>query len=85
MLIHFIMLKKAQEKPYAKYVLTAINAIKQHNRNHFQRRKIGNLLNQLNTPTPNRNCVLKAFKELDDERWFRCEMIIAIAAKFHNN
>lgn len=56
------MLSKAR-KPYSKYVLCAIETIKQHiDNNPFHYKKASELLDHLNTP--NRNSVEKAFKDV---------------------
>jgi AraC-like DNA-binding protein len=56
------MLREAR-KPYSRYVLCAIETIKEHlDTNPFQPKTASALLDQLNTP--NRNTVEKAFKDV---------------------
>jgi AraC-like DNA-binding protein len=56
------MLRKASKKPYSRYVMVAIETIKQHiDQNPLQYRTSAELLDYLNTP--NRTIVEKAFKD----------------------
>jgi AraC-like DNA-binding protein len=58
------MLREAR-KPYSRYVLCAIETIKEHiDTNPFQHKTASALLDHLNTP--NRNSVEKAFKDVYD-------------------